>query len=129
MNLYDFIKALTKLNTDQNYKKEILVAFAEQFEKIKTLNLSREQKQLTIFTTDIENDTETKTITDLQNFIRAYFVNIEDTKKYIINVFSKNKKEYNVIDVDTDIEELITIGVADEYWKTLYRRFFNWNRF
>lgn len=129
MNLYDFIKALTKLNTDQNYKKEILVAFAEQFEKIKMLNLSREKKELTIFTTDIESDTETKTITDLQNFIRAYFINIEDTKKYIINVFSKNKKEYNVIDVDTDIEELITIGVADEYWKTLYRRFFNWNRF
>lgn len=115
MNLYDFIKALTKLNTEQNYKKEILVAFAEQFEKIKTLNLSRERKELTIFTTDIENDTETKTITDLQNFISAYFVNIDDTKKYIVNIFGKNKKEYNVIDVDTDIEELITIGVADEY--------------
>lgn len=114
MILYDFIKELTKLNTDKNYKKEILVAFSEQFEKIKMLNLSREKKELTIFTTDIENDTETKTITDLQNYIRAFFVNIDDTEKYTINIFGKNKKEYNIIDIDTDIEDLITIGIAEE---------------
>lgn len=114
MFLYDFYTMLTKLRAEDNYKnnkKEILVGFAEQFEKINFLNLSREKKELMIFTQDIEKNTKVKNITDLQNYIDAYFINIDNKKHYTIKIFSKDKKEYDVKDVAEDIDDIITIGV------------------
>lgn len=109
MNLQTFYKRLTELNTQNNKNKEILVAYQEQFAKIKSINLIS-SFVLEIRTTNIEDDTIIKTIDDLKNKITDIISNYNNMKYYTIHI---DGNQQPILDIAEDIENTITIGLIE----------------
>lgn len=108
MNLQNFYKRLTELNTQSNKDKEILVAYQEQFAKIKSIKLIS-NFVLKITTTNIEDDTNINTIEDLKNRITEIISNYDNMKYYSIHIDDKQP----ILDIAEDIENTITIGLIE----------------
>lgn len=108
MNLQTFYKGLTELNTQNNKDKEILVAYQEQFAKIKSINLIS-SFVLEIKTTNIEDDTNINTIEDLKNKITDIISNYDNMKYYSLHIDDKQ----SILDIAEDIENTITIGLIE----------------
>lgn len=109
MNLQNFYERLTELNTQSNKDKEILVAYQEQFAKIKSINLTS-SFVLEIKTTNIEDDTIIKTIDDLKNKITDIISNYDNMKYYTIHI---DGNQQPILDIAEDIENTITIGLIE----------------
>ena len=109
MNLQNFYKRLTELNTQNNKDKEILVAYQEQFAKIKSIKLIS-NFILEIMTTNIEDDTNINTIEDLKNKITDIISNYDNMKYYSLHI---DGNQQPILDIAEDIENTITIGLIE----------------
>lgn len=109
MNLQNFYKRLTELNTQNNKNKEILVAYTEQFAKIKSIKLIS-NFVLEITTTSIEDSTNINTIDNLKNKITDIISNYDNMKYYSLHI---DGNQQPILDIAEDIENTITIGLIE----------------
>lgn len=114
MNLFEFYDRLVELNTTINNQKELLIAFQEQFYKINSVWIDNKSNVLAIYVADIENKTDYKTITYLQDEIlyQEKLHNINYREKISVKIV-KDDNIYDVKDIAEDIENTITIGLIE----------------